>query len=130
MKIGVLGAGGWALAIAILLNNNGHEVTVWSKVEAEIEGIRRDGENKKCLAGVKIPESINLTLDMKKVATESELLVMAVASPFVRSTSKELAEHGIPGLKIVNVAKGIEEATLYTMTQVIKSEIPDATIAA
>ena len=130
MKIGVLGAGGWALAIAILLNNNGHEVTVWSKVEAEIEGIRRDGENKKCLAGVKIPESINLTLDMKKVATESELLVMAVASPFVRSTSKELAEHGIPGLKIVNVAKGIEEATLYTMTQVIKSEIPDATLAA
>ena len=130
MKIGVLGAGGWALAIAILLNNNGHEVTVWSKVEAEIEGIRRDGENKKCLAGVKIPESINLTLDMKKVATESELLVMAVASPFVRSTSKELAEHGIPGLKIVNVAKGIEEAPLYTMTQVIKSEIPDATLAA
>ena len=130
MKIGVLGAGGWALAIAILLNNNGHEVTVWSKLEAEIEGIRRDGENKKCLAGVKIPESINLTLDMKKVATESELLVMAVASPFVRSTSKELAEHGIPGLKIVNVAKGIEEATLYTMTQVIKSEIPDATLAA
>ena len=130
MTSGVLGAGGWALAIAILLNNNGHEVTVWSKVEAEIEGIRRDGENKKCLAGVKIPESINLTLDMKKVATESELLVMAVASPFVRSTSKELAEHGIPSLKIVNVAKGIEEATLYTMTQVIKSEIPDATLAA
>lgn len=129
MKIGVLGAGGWALGLAILLNNNGHKVTVWSKVKAEIDGIRETGENTRCLPGVKIPENIELTLDLEKTAKDNELLVMAVASPFVRSTAHELAGLNIKNLSIVNVAKGIEEQTLYTMTEVISDEIPDAKVA-
>ena len=128
-KIGILGAGGWALGLAILLNNNGHHVTVWSKVKAELDGIRQDGENKKSLPGVKIPSEITLCEDLRHVAENSEVLVMAVASPFVRSTSNELAGLGISDLNIVNVAKGIEEDSLMTMTEIIKSEIPDAKVA-
>ncbi len=128
-KIGVLGAGGWALGLAILLNNNGHQVTVWSKIESELEGIRRQGENSKSLPGVKIPDKIMLCGDLRQVAEQSEILVMAVASPFVRSTSKEIAKLGIPNLKIVNVAKGIEENSLMTMTEVIKDEIKDVNVA-
>lgn len=45
-KLSILGAGGWALGLAILLNNNGHDVTVWSKVKAELDGIREEGETK------------------------------------------------------------------------------------
>ncbi len=122
-KIGVLGAGGWALGLAILLNNNGHNVTVWSKVREELEGIRAEGENKKSLPGVKIPSEIELCDDLNRVVRESELLVMAVASPYVRSTSGEIARSGRKGLRIVNVAKGIEEKTLMTMTGIIKEEI-------
>ena len=125
IKIGMIGAGGWALALAVLLNNNGHEVTVWSKVEAEIEGIRKDGENKKSLPGIKIPSSIKLTTDLRECAEGKDFLVMAVASPFVRATSKELAALNIPNLKIVNVAKGIEDESLMTMTEIISDEIKD-----
>ena len=129
MKIGVIGAGGWALGLAILLNENKHDVTVWSKLESEIEGIRKDGENKKSLPGVKIPKEIALTTDLEKTVKESELLIMAVASPYVRSTAAEIASLGIKNLKIVDVAKGIEESTLMTMTAVILDEIPDAEVA-
>lgn len=128
-KIGVIGAGGWALGLAILLNNNRHEVTVWSKIPAEIEAIRTTGENAKSLPGVKIPKEIELTTDLYKLASENELLVMAVASPYVRSTAAEIGALGINSLKIVNVAKGIEESTLMTMTQVIEEEIPNCEVA-
>lgn len=128
-KIGVIGAGGWALGLAILLNNNGHEVTVWSKLSSEIEEIRTTGENKKCLSGIKIPKEISLTTDLNELVTGNELLVMAVASPYVRSTAAEIGALNVSGLKIVNVAKGIEENTLKTMTDVISDEIKDVTVA-
>lgn len=128
-RIGVLGAGGWALAIAVLLNNNGHKVTVWSKLQSEIDMIKSEGENTKSLPGIKIPTEIELTTDINDIANDKDFLIMAVASPFVRSTSKELAALNIPNLKIVNVAKGIEESTLMTMTQIINDEIPDAKVA-
>ncbi len=129
VKIGMIGAGGWALALSVLLNNNGHEVTVWSKVTAEIEGIRQDGENKRSLPGIPIPTEIKLTTDLRECAEDKDFLVMAVASPYVRATSAELAGLNIPNLKIVNVAKGIEEGSLMTMTEIIMDEIKDAKVA-
>ena len=128
-NIGIIGAGGWALGLAILLNNNGHKVTVWSKVKAELDAIRADGENKKSLPGVKIPGEIALDDDLAHVVGNSEVIVIAVASPYVRSTSREIADLGIKNLKIVNVAKGIEESSLETMTCIISEEIPDAKVA-
>lgn len=128
-NIGIIGAGGWALGLAILLNNNGHKVTVWSKVKAELDAIRADGENKRSLPGVKIPKEIALNDNLKEVVENSELIVIAVASPYVRSTSREIGNLGIKNLKIVNVAKGIEESTLDTMTHIISEEIPDAKVA-
>lgn len=128
-KIGVIGAGGWALALAVLLNNNGHKVTVWSKLESEIELIRTKGENTKSLPGIKIPTGINLTTDLMEAVKDMDFIVMAVASPYVRSTSAEIAKLNLEGLKIVNVAKGVEESTLMTMTQIISDEIPSAKVA-
>ena len=128
-KIGVIGAGGWALALAVLLNNNGHKVTVWSKLQSEIDMIRTNGENTKSLPGIKIPTEISLTSDLIEAVKDMDFIVMAVASPYVRSTSAEIAKLNLEGLKIVNVAKGVEESTLMTMTQIISDEIPSAKVA-
>lgn len=128
-KIGVLGAGGWALALAITLNKNGHQVKVWSKIKAELDGIRECGENKRSLPGIQIPKTIELTEDLRDVCETSDVLVMAVASSYVRSTAKEVGELNIKGLKIVNVAKGIEEDTLMTMTDIIEDEVTEVTTA-
>ena len=65
--IAVLGSGGFGLALAIMLDNMGHRITVWSKFEQEIEDIRRDGENKAKLPGVKIPDSISFTAELSCV---------------------------------------------------------------
>ena len=128
-KVGILGAGSWALGLALVLDHNGHEVTVWSKVQAELDEISNTRINSKSLPGVIIPETIKISGDLKEVVTDNELLVMAVASPYVRSTSKDIAALNISGLKIVNVAKGIEESTLMTMTQIISQEIKDSEVA-
>ena len=63
-KFTVLGMGGFGLALAVMLDNFNHEVTVWSAFESEVEAIRNDGENKTKLPGVKINSSIELTTDI------------------------------------------------------------------
>ncbi|MGN0515251.1 MAG: NAD(P)H-dependent glycerol-3-phosphate dehydrogenase [Lachnospiraceae bacterium] len=127
-KISVLGAGSWGTALALLLNNNGHDVTIWSILPQEIEQLKVAHENTRCLPGVKIPESITLTADASLATSDKDVLVMAVASPYVRKTAHHLKDYIKDGQIIVNVAKGIEEETLMTLTAVIEEEIPCANV--
>lgn len=127
-KISVLGAGSWGTALALLLNNNGHDVTIWSILPEEIEQLKVAHENTRCLPGVKIPESIKLTADASFATSDKDVLVMAVASPYVRKTAHHLKDYIKDGQIIVNVAKGIEEDTLMTLTAVIEDEIPCANV--
>lgn len=128
-KIAILGAGSWGLGLAMLLNNNGHEVTVWSVFPDEIKELDKTRENKKCLPGVIFPETIKFSADTENVIKDNEVLVLAVASPYTRSTAKVIAPYVKEGQYIVNVGKGIEEETLETLCQVTADEIPQATIA-
>ncbi|MGN0383327.1 MAG: NAD(P)H-dependent glycerol-3-phosphate dehydrogenase [Eubacterium sp.] len=125
----VLGGGGWAIAISVLLNNNGHNVTIWSAVEREVQSLNNDRENKVSLPGITIPETIHITSDLENAVKEKNILILAVASSFIRTTSSRLKGLIPDGQIIVNVAKGIEDSTLFTMTQVIESELPTADIA-
>lgn len=127
--ITILGAGGWGLGIAILLNNNGHNVTVWSALEKEIEMLKEDRENKKSLLGIKIPQGIVPVADLGKAVKDKDMIVMAVASSYTRQTAARLKGLVKENQLIVNVAKGVEEDTLYTLTDVIKDELPDADVA-
>ena len=122
-KIGVIGSGTWGTAIAVLLHNNGHEVDLWSAIPSEIEEMQKTHKHKN-LPEVTLPEEICYTADLKKAMEDKELLVMAVPSVFVRSTAKRMKEFCREGQIIVDVAKGIEENTLYTMSMIIKEEIP------
>ena len=79
--------------------------------------------------GVKIDESINLTTDLKEAADGKDMLVIAVPSPYVRSTAKSLAPFVTDGQLLVSVAKGIEEGTLMTLSQILKEEIKNAKVA-
>lgn len=129
MNITVLGAGTWGTALAILLAGNQHQVTLWSKIKAETEALASDRKQIKNLPGAELPTSVLLTDDLKAALEKPELVVFAVASVFVRETAKQVAALLEPGTVIVNVAKGIEEATLKTLTEVIQEEIPHADVA-
>ena len=129
MKTAVIGAGSWGIALAKLLHTNGHQVAVWSALEDEIKMLNANHEHVDKLKGVKLPEDMIFTSNLEEAVTDAEILVMAVPSVFVRNSSKTLKPYYKEGQIIVNVAKGIEESTLYTMTQIIEDEIPNATVA-
>ena len=127
-RAGVLGAGSWGTALAILLNDNGHDVTVWSIDPDEIKMLNEEREHKSKLPGVKISEKLVFTTDMEKAIKGMDFVVMAVPSKFVRGTAKNASKYFAYNQIIVDVAKGIEDDTLMTLSQQIKEEIPKAQV--
>lgn len=128
-KIGILGAGTWGTALAILLSDNGHDVTMWTKLENEAKALDSFRDNLKNLPGATLPKEVKITLDLREACTDKDLIVMAVASPYIRSTSKEVSPLIKKGQIIVNVSKGIEDGTLLTLADIIREEIPQADVA-
>ena len=128
-NIGIIGAGSWGIALAVLLHNNGHKITVWSILQDEIDMLHAEREHKDKLPGVKLAEDMVFSTDMKSAIEGKDILVLAVPSPFIRSTANSMKEYVSNGQIIVNVAKGIEEKSLMTLSQVIEDEIPQADVA-
>ena len=126
-KIGVLGAGTWGMALARMLCVNGHEVTVWSAIEQEVDQFSATRQHPN-LPGMIIPEQIVFTKDIANVCTGMDILLFAVPSVFVRATAKKAAPYVTDGQIIVDVAKGIEADTLKTMTQIIADEIKNPAV--
>ena len=126
-KFTVLGMGGFGLALAVMLNNFNHEVTVWSAFDSEIEAIRHDGENKQKLPGVKISAAIKLTNDISSVS-DADIVIFGVPTNFVRSVAEKIKPFIKPETVIVNTAKGLEDGTYTRMSQVLKEVLPDSPI--
>ena len=120
MRITVVGSGAWGTALACLLKENGHEVTLWSYTQNESDTIAAAGENP-LLPGVLIPDSIKLTSDLS-LARGSQIVVLATPSYAVRSTAAKLREYLKPETVVVSVTKGIEADTGCTMSQIIEQE--------
>lgn len=127
-NIAVIGAGSWGIALAQLLANNGHNVTVWSIIEDEINMLKEKHEHVDKLPGVKLNENIEYTTDLQGAIEGKKILVLAVPSPFTRSTASKMKEFVTKDQLIVNVAKGVEEATLMTLSQVVEDEIPQGNV--
>lgn len=122
MKIGVIGAGTWGVALARMLTNSNHDVIIWSAIESEIDELSSTRKHKN-LPGMVIPEATKFTKTLEKAITGMDIVLMAVPSPFVRSTTAKLAGFITDGQIIVDVAKGIEKETLFTMTDIIRDEL-------
>lgn len=128
-KAGIIGAGSWGTALALLLHKNGHEVTMWSINLQEVEELKREREHKSKLPGVKIPKDLKVTDNMEEAVFGKDFVVLAVPSPFTRNTAKSMKPYVSENQKIVNVAKGIEETTLKTLSEQIEEELPMADVA-
>ncbi|MCD7739436.1 MAG: NAD(P)-dependent glycerol-3-phosphate dehydrogenase [Lachnospiraceae bacterium] len=128
-NVGVIGAGGWGTALSVLLAQNHQAVTLWSIVDAEVQMLNESREQKEKLPGVILPESVKVTGDLEASVKDMDLVVLAVPSVYIRSTAASCAPHIRQGQVVLNVAKGIEEATLLPMADVIEQEIPQADVA-
>lgn len=89
---GVIGAGSWGTALALLLHHNGHRVTLWSALADEVTLLQTKRENPDKLPGVKLPEDMKVTADLREAVSGQDMLVLAVPSPFVRSTAHQMRE--------------------------------------
>ena len=121
-NISVLGAGTWGIALATALATNGHNVTVWSAIAEEIHLLSQIRTHKN-LPGMRVPPQVNFTLDIGCACEGSDLIVFAVPSVFVAETARKAAEYIHDGTVIADVAKGLEERTHMTLTEVIDREV-------
>ena len=127
-RVTVLGSGAFGLALAIICDNLGNDVTVWSAFKEEIDTIRETGENAAKLPGVKINKTINLTTDISCVKG-ADMVLLGIPSSFLRSVCEQAAEFMSPDSIVVNTSKGLEADTFKTMSQVTKECFPDNTVA-
>jgi len=127
MKIVILGSGGWGTALANLLCENGHEVTLWSFLKEECENLKKTGVNP-FLKGVKLHPAIAYTSDLSSVRF-AEMVVMATPSFAVRTTAEKIRELLPEKCILVSVTKGIEAGTSLRMTQILE-EVTGRTVAA
>ena len=124
-KISVIGSGGWGIALTILLHKNGHDLTIWSFDKKEAEELKKTRQNKTKLPNILLPEDIKVTDDLREAVDNKDILILAVPSKAIRSVSKSLKNIIKDNQIIVNVAKGLEEDTLETMTDIIEEELKD-----
>ena len=121
-KIGVLGAGTIGMSMARMLCNSGHDILVWSAIESELEECEKTGKHHN-LPGMILPEAIRYTRDIAEVCRDKDILLFAIPSVFIRGAVASAREFIPDGQIIADVGKGIEQDTLFTMSQIIRDEL-------
>ena len=122
MRIGIIGAGTWGMALARMLSNSGHGVHVWSPHPGTVDRLAAT-RTQKNLPDMIIPKAVRFTKEMGEVCKDKEMLVFAVPSVYVRSAARQANPFIREGQIIVDVSKGIEAETLMTLSEVIRDEV-------
>lgn len=122
--IAIFGAGSWGTALAISLARDGHGVTLWARRPEAARTIRETRHNPSYLPDAELPPGVEVTSDLAAAAEAADLWVVAAPSQAVRAVAERLAPHATPGRMVVSVAKGIENGTLLTTTQVLGDVLP------
>ena len=123
IKITILGSGGWGLALACTCDRLGHKVTVWSAFSDEIEAIKRTGELKAKLPGVRIPKTVDLTTDIS-CASGADIVLVGIPSAFVRSVCEQAKPYVDENTVLVSTAKGLEGDSFKRMSEIISEVFP------
>ena len=124
MHITVLGAGSWGTTLAVLLNYNVHDVTLWAHRDDHARALAASRENVRLLPGIRIPEEVTVTSDLFAAVEGADLVVTAIPAQFVRSVAAQLEGHDFRHTFFVNVAKGIENTSLLTVSEVLRAVLP------
>lgn len=127
-EISILGAGSWGTALAILLSQNGHQVTLWSHRSDQVEELKKSHKTESKLPGVILPDRLIFTADLERAVWDKDLLVMAVPSTATRETAEKIKPYISSGQRIITVTKGIEEATLLSQVEIIEEVLPEANV--
>lgn len=119
MKVTVLGAGSWGTTLALVLLGNGHDVTLWAYTREQAELLRERHENPEFLPGIPLPPNLKISNDIEAASDRRDMIVTAVPSQYLRSVIQSIAHLNLGHTIICNVAKGIENSTQMTMSEVL-----------
>ncbi len=118
MKVTVIGDGGWGTALAMVLERNGHDVTVWGPFPEYLEEVKTEGENKTYLPGVSVPPSLKWTANREEAVKEADLVVLVVPSRFYKPVVESFKPYLSKETLIVSATKGLDEQTHQRMSEV------------
>ena len=124
MKVVVVGAGAFGTALAGLLSGRGHQVRLWALEPEIVPAVNERHQNPLYLAGITLPEAVQATTDLAEAAHEAQMAVLAAPSHAAREVATRLKPVLPTNIPIVTVAKGIENETLLTMTEVLEDVFP------
>ena len=123
-KIGIIGAGSWGTALAILLGTKGYSVKIWDLDKTLITGLKKDKENKRYLPGVRLSENTTVCDELCEAVRGTEAVLFSVPSQHFRSALNSAVPYLKENMVIINVAKGIEQKTLLRMSEIACEIIP------
>lgn len=123
-KVGVIGAGSFGTALAMVLANKGHKVTLWARDFVQIANMAKNLENRHYLPGVKLPETIEFSSDLDVAAADKDYLVFAVPAQSFRAVFEKALQYSDPSVPVINVAKGIEKGTMMRLSEIAKKLCP------
>lgn len=130
MRVAIIGDGGWGTALGLVLERNGHDVTLWGPFAPYIDEIRATGENRKFLPGVRLPSTLSWTADLGAAVRGADVAVLAVPSRFFRSVLAQLAPVLPSVTKVVSVAKGLDKETHRRLTEIAADLLGRGPVAA
>ncbi len=119
MKVSVLGAGGWGTTLAMLLNENGHEVTLWEFNKTYADTLRNHRENFYYLPKVKISDKIFITNNALEAVQNKELIIIAAPTQYIRKSLSSISDFDFGDCYVVSVSKGIENNTLLLVSDML-----------
>ncbi|MCP4267068.1 MAG: NAD(P)-dependent glycerol-3-phosphate dehydrogenase, partial [Candidatus Brocadiaceae bacterium] len=118
-RIAILGTGGWGTALALVLHSKGHDVALWGSTPDYVEFLKKHRENKKYLKGIPLPPDLQITSDLESTQKETDIIVVAIPTPYLRNTIQPLKKSYVPGTPVVSVIKGIENETLMRGSEIL-----------
>jgi len=126
VKVGILGAGSWGTALAVLLNSNGHEITLWEFDKKRCEKLTSEREDNNFLPGVKLPDSIKIISDLQTAVENKDFILFVVPSHIVRRVAENVDKFMLGDAIIISCSKGIENKTLIRLSKVLEENLSQA----
>lgn len=127
MKLSVLGAGSWGIALSVHLKKAGHDLTLWEYDKAKAEDLAAKRENSLLLPGIKLPQDVLVTNSIEKALAGREGIIVVVPSHVVRATAKSASAFIPKGAWVACASKGLEEESHLRMSEVLQQSLPVGT---
>ncbi len=128
-KIGVIGAGSWGTALALTLGRNGHQVRIWDIDQEHVRNLQAQKVNNRYLPNCPFVGDMEAVLDIKDAVEDAYMVLFVAPAQHFRSALSSAMPYLTKDMIIVNAAKGIEQKSLMTISQIAYEMIPDAKYA-